>query len=186
MDISCDGLQLNFTAKVQANPIGKIIVVLLFFAAIYFFGTLIYHVGVLDMKAMLMPIAAFVIIVGYFMGRYILWNFYGREIISITSKVLTYQFDYGWFKTEKKDIAFVRLATDYPDRDAEEGTFEFVLDNGMEDEHSEEWGFVNHSSIHHTTTVLLPKTVLYTLDIELKKIFQAANKADCFLPHSRL
>ncbi len=186
MDISLDGLQLNFTAKVQANPIGKIIVVILFFAALFWFGVLIYHVDAVEMKTMLMPIAAFVIIVGYFMGRYILWNFYGRESINITSKVLTYQFDYGWFKTEKKDIAFVRLATDYPDREAEEGTFEFVLDNGMEDEHSEEWGFVNHSSIHHTTTVVLPKTVLYTIDTELQKMFQAAGKADCFSPYSRL
>lgn len=186
MDISLDGLQLNYTAKVQANPIGKVIVLLLFFGAILFFGILIYYVGVNDTKAILMPIAAFVIIVGYFMGRYLLWNFYGREIICINSKVLTYQFDYGWFKTEKKDIAFVRLATDYPDKEATEGTFEFVLDNGMEDEHSEEWGFVNHSSIHHTTTVVLPKIVLFTLDTELQKMFQAAGKADCFSPYSRL
>ncbi len=186
MDISLDGLQLNYTAKVQANPIGKIIVVILFFAALFWFGVLIYHVGAVDMKAMIMPIAAFVIIVGYFMGRYILWNFYGLEIIQITPKQFSYQFDYGWFKTEMKHIVFVRLATDYPDKEATEGKFEFVLDNGMEDEHSEEWGFVNHSTFNHETAVVLPKAHIHILDKHLQLLFQMADKADCFSPYSRL
>lgn len=187
MVISLDGSKLYYTAKVNAHPIGKILIVAILIAVISGLGVLIYHIETADIKSMLLPFCVFTFLVFYLLGRYTLWNLYGREIIQITTKQFSYQFDYGWYKTEMKHIEFIRLSTDYPNKEIPIGKFEFTLDNGLEDEHSEEWGFVNHSTFNHETTVELPKTELARLDAHLSLLFKMEpGRANDFLPYTTL
>lgn len=169
-----------FVAKVQAHPIGKVLLFLLIVGTFTGLGFVLFNIEADEVKAMLIPIGIIFLAIYYFLIRYLIWNLFGKEIIQITTNALRYQYDYGWYKTTMKQIDFVRLSTNFMD---EEGKIEYVMDTGNDDEHSEEWGFVNHSSIIHQTTVVVPKSELRKLETHLAILFnQDKNTADCFLP----
>lgn len=44
-------------------------------------------------------------------GRYVAWNFFGKEIITVSTKSISYYRDYGITKTTPKVILFKYLAT---------------------------------------------------------------------------
>jgi hypothetical protein len=42
----------------------------------------------------------------FFLGKYSLWNFYGKENLIINTKTVSYQHDYGFFKTAYTVVPF--------------------------------------------------------------------------------
>ncbi len=183
--ITTVGKEVHVIAKVNANPIGKAILLMATLSAIIGVGVLLYNTEAEAVKSMILPLFALSFIVIYFLGRYTLWNLYGREIFHISTSSFNYQYDYGLYKSAIGSIAFVGLMTDYPNKEQPEGVIEFIMNTGLQDEDDDEWAFVNHSSITHAGTVVIAKGELAVLDTHLKKLFDAdANKATQFIPNT--
>ncbi len=58
--------------------------------------------------SIIFPVVA--ILTGIQMGRFFLWNTYGKELIHFTSKGIEYIADYGWFKDGKQDSSDLKIS----------------------------------------------------------------------------
>ena len=106
-----DGINLYVEFSVRAKPIGKIILsILILFtlaAFIIIFSTLDQEEIGKFIIPLSMPCFLFLVIP----KRYLIWNLYGKENLIINSKTISYNYDYGFIRTNLKTIPFYHLGT---------------------------------------------------------------------------
>ena len=75
-------------------------------AALLFFDLMAMVMLVISLYEWLLGLLMMGIVWSVFVGTLTLWNFFGKETITITKNTLTYQHDYGFYKTtiERKPI----------------------------------------------------------------------------------
>jgi hypothetical protein len=57
-------------------------------------GTGLYDLGLIMLFSGLIPVM--------FFGKYLLWNVYGEEFLSISTKSISYSYNYGWIRIPSK------------------------------------------------------------------------------------
>ena len=62
-----------------------------------------------EIGAFLVPIFLVSFLFYFFIFRYTLWNWFGKELLIINTKSVSYQLDYGFYLTKLKTIPFSRL-----------------------------------------------------------------------------
>lgn len=107
--VNADGLNIYLTTEVRSNPIGKYLLALftLSFIALVFFVLL--KIDPYKIGAAILPIFLFSAVIIYFVGRYTLWNWFGKEHLIINLKSISYRYDYGLYSTNLKTIRVHRL-----------------------------------------------------------------------------
>jgi hypothetical protein len=108
-----DGVCLYVTTEVKAESIGKIILLLL--NLIIFIGICAIMVSVEEQNIgrSLLGLIIFSILLFYTLGRYTLWNFFGKEIFIINTKTISVQYDYGFFLTALDTKPLNHLSYEY-------------------------------------------------------------------------
>jgi len=118
-EISSDGHCVYLTSVVKSNLIGKIILIL-FNAAVI--SLLVLLTNIFSDPGSGSAVIGFLIVLVLYITtllRYTLWNFWGRENISISTETIKYHFDYGFFSTKEKIIHFENLSTGFDCREDE-------------------------------------------------------------------
>lgn len=100
--------------------------------------------------------------------RYFLWNTYGKESLTITKGALSYQYDYGWFKTRRRTLPFDRLSLGHQIIQKGESNLEYkgqlmLFDYDKEGDRWYEF---------YRTSVLLTEIQMKRIDIEIIRLFE--------------
>ena len=107
--VHSDGINVYLTSVVRSNPIGKYIITFftLGFSALLLF--IFIKIDPRETGAAILPIFLIAALFFFFVGRYTLWNWFGKEHLIINAKSISYRYDYGWYSTNLKTIPLVRL-----------------------------------------------------------------------------
>ena len=97
--------------------------------------------------------------------RYLIWNLYGKENLIINSKTISYNYDYGFIRTNLKTIPFYHLGAGIELYKENKGIQEgkLILYNFRAQD--------NLPEIIHETTVLVNLEDVKEIDIEISKLF---------------
>jgi len=108
-EINSDGMNIYLTLFVKSHPIGKILLSIFILALIIL---LIYISSTLSLKdepESVLGVFIFGIFIFFIPFHYLLWNLYGKEYLIINTKSLSYNRDYGIYKTNLKTKYHKRL-----------------------------------------------------------------------------
>lgn len=98
-----DTIHINLISEVKKGA-SSVLIALNVIAYLALIPLGIYLAKEVDPAAPIMTLVlAFLIYIS--LSRVTLWNLYGRELILISEDTFSYQFDYGWYKTDLKTIA---------------------------------------------------------------------------------
>lgn len=89
--IDSDGVCLSINASLSTPLTGKLILI---FLNLLNAGLLVFAI-----IEEVVPLALFIAAIFLLLIRYSLWNFYGKEYLTINTKSLRFQYDYGFFRT---------------------------------------------------------------------------------------
>lgn len=176
IDINNDGINVYATLNVKANRTGKITlfaVIVVFSSVFIFLGS---SVKTEDGKSLLFPFVLIFLLVSIIPIGYFIWNLFGSESLIVNSKTISYQYNYGIFKTNLKTINYEVLGVSFARIRTENETElgKLIFYNYREKDNLPE--FV------HQTSVLLPKEDLKRLENEISGLFNQ-EKPD-FIPYS--
>jgi membrane protease YdiL (CAAX protease family) len=125
-EISCDHESVNIISAVKINLYLKVILVVFFLVMILFFSFIFFPMKGGELGGILLPMVVLAAII-LFIGRYVAWNLFGKEQITITTKSIRYIRDYGLLRTNPKVIIFDYLSTNVEIiKSAKEGTFGII------------------------------------------------------------
>ena len=177
-DIQFDGVNVYVNLSIKVDRISNIMVAGFNIIAISLFVLLVSAVEKQEVGKFIIPFAIMSILIIFFPLRYMLWNFFGKEILIVNTKCISWAYNYGFFKTNLKKIPFRRIATSY----------EFVRESGGID-----FGrlqFINYSPLTnlpvtiHTTSVLAPKGDIEKIQNAIEQLFyQKDNSSISFSPN---
>jgi len=109
-EITTDGINLYINSSVQSKLIGRVILLALL---IIFISGIIFGLSMLDAdevgKGVIIPFIM-VIAMLYWGIKFLLWNTYGKELIIINSKSLSYKRSYGIIESNLTTLKFERLS----------------------------------------------------------------------------
>ncbi len=164
-----DGINIYSTLKIHASSIGKIVLTIFL---LVFLGVLILVVSTIEQEeiaSVIIPIVIISAIIIFFPLRYLIWNIYGKEILIINAKSISYYYDYGFFRTNLKTILFTRLGTQ----------IEFVREyDGMENGRLILYNYREVDDLPeeiHRTSILIDLNLLVELDTEISELFENYN-----------
>ena len=118
-EISSDGHCVYLTSVVKSNLIGKIILIFFNAAVISLLALLTNIFSDPDSGGAVIGFLIVLVVYVSTLVRYTLWNFWGRENISISTETIKYSYDYGFFSTKEKIIHFENLSTGFDCREDE-------------------------------------------------------------------
>lgn len=176
IDINNDGINVYATLNVKANRTGKIAL----FAVIVVFSSVFIFIGssvkTEDGKSLLFPFVLIFLLVSIIPIGYFIWNLFGNESLIVNSKTISYQYNYGIFKTNLKTINYEVLGVSFARIRTENETElgKLIFYNYREKD--------NLPDFVHQTSVLLPKEDLKRLENEISGLF-SQEKPD-FIPYS--
>lgn len=177
IDIKNDGINIYATLKVKANRTGKIAL----FAVIVVFSSVFILIGssvkTEDGKSLLFPFVLIFLLVSIIPIGYFIWNLFGSESLIVNSKTISYQYNYGIFKTNLKSINYEVLGVSFARIRTENETElgKIIFYNYREKDNLPE--FV------HQTSVLLSKEDLKRLENEISGLFRQEKPG--FIPYSK-
>jgi hypothetical protein len=90
--IDFDGVNVHLSIEAETSKIVRAIMVFL-----NFMGVVLILIGIYEWLLILVILGALWVV---FFGWLTLWNFFGRELITINTKQLTYQHQYGFYKNK--------------------------------------------------------------------------------------
>ncbi|GGF22063.1 hypothetical protein [Flavobacterium limi] len=164
-----DGINIHSTLKINSSKIGKIVLAIFL---IIFLGVLSLVLSTLEkdeIASAIIPVLIISAIIIIFPLRYLIWNIYGKEVLIVNSKSISYYYDYGFFKTNFKTILFTRLGTQ----------IEFVREyDGIE---NGRLIFYNYREIDdlpeeiHRTSILIDIVTLEVINCEITELFESNN-----------
>jgi hypothetical protein len=111
--VHSDGICVYIDTKVKSAIIGKIILIVfnIVLWSFYLFFALSTHGN--EVKGLFLPLVLIPIILIFILGRYTLWNLWGKELIRINTKNITFQRSYGIITTNENQISLYRLGWTY-------------------------------------------------------------------------
>lgn len=177
--IKSDGINVYAELRVRANLTGKIILTLMILLVIIFFAFVFSNINAEEMGPSFLGI---VIIAVFFIGlpsKFLFWNLFGKEYLIVNTKSVSYQYDYGLFRTKLHTLPYTRLGTGftmYPTNDERvKGHllfYNYRADNDLPE-------------VIHQTTVLVEKEHIKELDNEIFGLFAIAfYDQNGFIPYS--
>lgn len=157
-----DGVTVNCTLEVKADTPGKIVLSVIVIAVL---SLLIWQMTVGEFNKVAIPILIVLALTIAYPGRYLLWNLYGKEYLTITTRSISYAYDYGFIVTKPRTIRFSKLRTDLhlvrKEGRTERGRLVFVSYNDND----------GLPEMIHETSVLLDLNDITAIDTEIEKIF---------------
>lgn len=168
-EINNDGINVYVTFFVNSHPAGKILISIFVLILI---GLLIYLPTTItneELRDFIFPFLVFGILVFVFPVRYLLWNLFGKENIIINTKSLSYNKDFGLYKTNLKTLKHNRLATGFEWI----RTFENIEYGNIVFEKFNEENDLPESL--YTTSVALDKESIKQIDEEISKLYNIGN-----------
>ncbi len=162
--ISTDGISVYVSSGVQVSLFPKIILVLCNILIYGFIAWAVFYNSEENDGKTVVGISLLVLLVFCTLTRYTFWNFFGKENIIVNTKVISYNYDYGFFQTKLKTVKINKLATGIENEriidDVEYGKVVFIGydSNGLPTNIFE-------------TTILLSKADLKEIDTMIRQIF---------------
>jgi len=161
--IYTDGINAYATFQVNANKKGKLILGICLIILIVFVIALFSTVESEEIGGMLIPGLIITIFLIGLPSKYLLWNIYGKEELIVSSKSISWSYDYGILKTNLKTLKFNRLGIG----------FEKV--NSINDKELGKLLLFNYNEENNLPELIHETTVLISLD-ELKKFESKINE----------
>lgn len=90
--IDFDGTNVHLSIEAETSKIARIVMIFL-----DLLGFALMIIGLYEWLLVLLILGILWLV---FMGWLTLWNFFGKELITINTKLLTYQHQYGFYKTD--------------------------------------------------------------------------------------
>lgn len=119
--IKTDGVCLYVSTEVRAERTGKLMLLVLNLLIWTGIVALIANVEDRAIGEALLLLLIMGVIRHYTLGKYTLWNFFGKESF-INTKSFSYQHDYGFYRTNLTTKDFTRLRVEYRNLREEKGT----------------------------------------------------------------
>ena len=108
-NIHTDGINVYVTSQVRSHPAGKWIVTLFTVLVGCLLLFIFAKIDPVKHGAAIIPLFLVSFLFYYFIVRYTLWNWFGKEHLIINTKSVSTQLDYGWYRTNLKTMNFSRL-----------------------------------------------------------------------------
>lgn len=163
--IESDNINLYVTLSVRSNPIGIILLKLFIFSLLALLTYVTYGIDAEETGGLMIPIfLAFGLFI-YFPAKYLCWNLWGTEHITINTKALQYYYDFGFIRTNPKTVTFKQLGIGYEQvrgKDEDEIGKLLFINYRMED---------NIPESLYETTVLGRKADLESLNNKIIELF---------------
>lgn len=151
LSLNTDGINVYATLEVRAKRVGIIVLSIMISAVIAVLIAMTNYTEPEDMGSIIVPFLAVAFFGVGIPMKYLLWNLFGRETLVVSTKAISYQHDYGLFKTNLKTETFDKLGLN----------FEKVNDNdGVE---KGKLVLVKYSAENHLPEHLYSTTVLLTV-----------------------
>ena len=178
-EIHTDGICVYINSAVGAKLMPKLI---LLFLNIVVFTLLFWALSNVEDKEIgkaIIGTITFMVILFYTLIKYTLWNFWGQEFIIVNDKTISYQFDYGFYRTNLKTFHFNRLGTGY----------EYVRDFDNEPEGKFLFFDYDKDKIPHlifNSTILMNEESISRIDEKIVEVFvNELNLEYNFIPYSQ-
>lgn len=165
IEISSDGINAYATISVNASPIGIRILSGLIVLDIIIVVGLLLQIKADEVISMIIPILIGLVVFVGLPIRYLLWNLYGKEVLIVNAKSISWSYDYGFFKTNLLTVKFDCLGSGYVKvmGNGEEEVGNLVFYNYRQED--------NLPEFIHQTTILLNKKDIEKFDKEISDIF---------------
>lgn len=164
--IDTDGINLYVTLKVMANPIGLTILGAMILGVVAILFTLFSGIDNQEIGKYLLPILFITILFVFLPLRYLCWNIWGTENLTINTKIVSAYYDYGFITTNPKVVNFQILGTGYEkvseDNKGELG--KLLLYNYRDEDDLPE--------LIYETTILIDKEEIEALDSQITALFE--------------
>ena len=180
-DISSDGVCVYINSKVGALWFAKVILIVLNLILIsfsIFFATFLFGNGDKS-PGVLLFLTVFGLVYFFTLGKYTLWNLWGKEFILVNNTSISYQYDYGFYQTKLKTLKFNVLGSG----------FEYVRDfdgvpHGKINFHDYDENKIPHQIL--SSTVLMTFENLEQVDPEIVQVFSNEfQREQGFIPFSQ-
>lgn len=179
INIRSDGINVYAELRVKANLIGKVILSLLVTFLFVFFSFIFLNLNPEELGPAILGILVVAI---FFIGiptKFLIWNLFGKEYLIVNTKSISYQYDYGIFRTKLKTINYHRLGTGFEkhkiNKEITKGYLIFYNYNAEND----------LPEVVHQTTVLVEDDKIKLLDNEINRVFENEfNNQNGFIPYS--
>jgi hypothetical protein len=165
IEIRSEGVNVYAELGVKASAVGKVIVIVMLVFVIVAISLLLSTVKEEDIGSVLIPVFLIGSLLIAFPVRFLIWNMFGKEILIITTKSISYQYDYGILKTNLKTISYDKLGTGFDKFKSHEGIMKGYL---IFYNYNKE---TNIPEPIHETTVLVECEKIELLDAAIDKIF---------------
>ena len=113
IEITSDGINAYAKIQVNASKIGIRVLSVLLVIELILIGWIYSNLKADETQSMAVP---FLIIIIFFVGlpvKFLLWNVYGNEYLTVNTKSISWSYDYGFFRTNLKTVKYERLGTGY-------------------------------------------------------------------------
>lgn len=158
--------EIHATFIVKGKRVGIIITSIFTFCAFAALVTLLSQLSATEIRAFIIPAILLISALIYFPFRYILWNIYGRENFIITTKSITYWYDYGIIRTNPNTIYLDNLGINFFKTQERDEAVLGQISFASKDEKSGLYNTV------YTTTVLVTLGDLAQLDAMISELFR--------------
>jgi hypothetical protein len=160
-----DGVNVYARIDVNASKPGIYILVILLITAFILFTIVLSQMPPEEITSMAIPLLLMLILCIGLPTKYLLWNLFGSEELIVNSKSVSWSYDYGFFRTNKKTYKFDRLGTGF---ESVRGTLDNELGKLVFYNYREE---DNLPELIHETTLLLQRKDIEELDDLIRDIF---------------
>ncbi|MGJ5643412.1 hypothetical protein [Formosa sp. S-31] len=109
-EINSDGINIYLTLFVKSHPIAKTLLSIIVLTLIVFLIYIASTLSIKDEPKSVFGIIIFGIFIFFIPFRYLLWNLFGKENLIINTKSLSYNRDFGIYKTNLKTEYHERLS----------------------------------------------------------------------------
>lgn len=165
VSIHSDDRNVYLTSTLKVSHAKKVTLTIVNISLVLLHIFFIIEIELHEVKRLLIPTIVSMVVFIYFPWRYWCWSFFGQEYLTINTKTITYQYNYGIVKTHARTLSHRGLASAYTPRQAVEGEacgrLIFI---------SEKDGSDKTEAIYETE-IVLPKKDLDHLKAEITELF---------------
>ena len=179
IDIKTDGINVYVTIQVKSKSVGKIILGVMIFFLFAAFSLFIFNLGNPEIRKAIFVVPLLFIVLIYFPVKYFLWNLSGKENLVLTTRSVSFNYDYGIILTPKKTVLYNRLGMEIqPVRYENETKLGKMIFYNYKTEN-------NLPEVIHETTVLVDVDKLKEIETLTELIFKnEMNETMGFVPYS--
>lgn len=112
LELQSNDINISAILHVQAKKIGKIIAMTMIVPLVIGYFVLLFSIDYENNGGAVLGLFVAGIFMVMFPLKFLFWNLWGAEIITISSKAITCEHDYGFFRSNKSNFKIDGIGTD--------------------------------------------------------------------------